>query len=465
MTATSFVNTGLDAARYSTSSQLPTSAPNGALAVTLNTGYLYEFNANTPGWQLIGSGAAGVTSVNGLTGAVIVTAGTAIGVAVSGQDVVVTNDGVTSLNSLSGALSLIAGTGITVTPSGSNITLASTGGSFTPVTITGATGTVNIDWSAGNNWIIDLSGNIIITCSNMQAGQSILLRLYQDATGNRTITWPSNVFWANDTQLITSGPLRLDEVVLDYDGTNFNATYAANFPTSHTLTNVDSLQFVSASNQSVNFGNVYSFDKTSAFSFGCWIYLTTNTSNPTICGKIDTSIENGYAWGIYQDKLYVQMQGSSGGSIFVQGTTTLATSTWYFVVWTNTGSGLATGQQFYINGVADTMNVITNTLTQTLVNTSAFYLGFSYSNGYLNGYMDEVYVDSGTAVSSTTIVQRYNSGTPLNPTSISPSPTNWYRMGDSPDSATASGGIADRIGSINGTGSNMTSANIVAMVP
>src|ERR1700678_3772508 len=36
--------------------------------------------------------------------------------------------GVSSLNSLSGALSLVAGSGITITPSGSMITIASSGG-------------------------------------------------------------------------------------------------------------------------------------------------------------------------------------------------------------------------------------------------------------------------------------------------------------------------------------------------
>lgn len=40
--------------------------------------------------------------------------------------------GVTSLNSLTGALNLVAGSNITITPSGSNITIASTGGSGSP---------------------------------------------------------------------------------------------------------------------------------------------------------------------------------------------------------------------------------------------------------------------------------------------------------------------------------------------
>ena len=44
--------------------------------------------------------------------------------------------GVTSLNGLTGALTLVAGTGITITPSGSNITIASTGsGTVTSVAL------------------------------------------------------------------------------------------------------------------------------------------------------------------------------------------------------------------------------------------------------------------------------------------------------------------------------------------
>jgi hypothetical protein len=42
--------------------------------------------------------------------------------------------GVTSLNSLTGALNIVAGTNVTVTPSGSNITISSTGGGSGTVT-------------------------------------------------------------------------------------------------------------------------------------------------------------------------------------------------------------------------------------------------------------------------------------------------------------------------------------------
>lgn len=49
--------------------------------------------------------------------------------------------GVSSLNSLTGALSIVAGTNITVTPSGSNITISSSGGGSSAPTVNAQTGT------------------------------------------------------------------------------------------------------------------------------------------------------------------------------------------------------------------------------------------------------------------------------------------------------------------------------------
>lgn len=65
---------------------------NGDVRVTLDTGYIWEWNGSS--WQLSLNPGAGVTSLNGLTG----------------------------------SLTLVAGTGISITPSGSNITITNTGG-------------------------------------------------------------------------------------------------------------------------------------------------------------------------------------------------------------------------------------------------------------------------------------------------------------------------------------------------
>lgn len=50
-------NSGTTVALYPDSSQLPSMAINGSLAIALDTGTLYEYNANTPAWQTIGPGA------------------------------------------------------------------------------------------------------------------------------------------------------------------------------------------------------------------------------------------------------------------------------------------------------------------------------------------------------------------------------------------------------------------------
>jgi len=121
-------------------------------------------------------GAAGVSSLNFLTGVLSLTStGSTVTITPSGSHVdleVSSTSGVTSLNALTGVLSVVAGSGITVTPSGSTITVAATGGgapsfaSLTSATNTTAamvcgtgcsmtesgTGTINASTLLGNTW-------------------------------------------------------------------------------------------------------------------------------------------------------------------------------------------------------------------------------------------------------------------------------------------------------------------------
>jgi hypothetical protein len=112
-----------------------TAAPTDWLMFTPTGGPTYKCT--------VASIAGGVTSVNGYTGAVTISAGTGIGVSGSSGTITVSNSGVTSLNSLTGGLNIVAGSNITVTPSGSNITIAATGGGGGggPYTINNQTGT------------------------------------------------------------------------------------------------------------------------------------------------------------------------------------------------------------------------------------------------------------------------------------------------------------------------------------
>jgi hypothetical protein len=56
--------------------------------------------------------------------------------------------------------------------------------------------TITIDWSAGNQFRVTLGGNRTIAFVNLQTGQLIRVRLQQDATGSRTVTWPAGISWA-----------------------------------------------------------------------------------------------------------------------------------------------------------------------------------------------------------------------------------------------------------------------------
>jgi hypothetical protein len=80
-----------------------------------------------------------------------------------------------------------------------------TGNSSTALTIDLANGTVQI---------ITLTGNCVYTFPTPVAGKSFTLVHLQDATGSRTVTWPSTVDWPSATApTLTATALRADKFV------------------------------------------------------------------------------------------------------------------------------------------------------------------------------------------------------------------------------------------------------------
>jgi hypothetical protein len=80
--------------------------------------------------------------------------------------------------------------------------------------------TIAIDWSDADTQAVTLGGNRTLTFSNGQKGGKYTLILRQDATGSRTVTWPSSVHWAG-----ASGPtLTTTAGKADYIGFIFNGT-------------------------------------------------------------------------------------------------------------------------------------------------------------------------------------------------------------------------------------------------
>ena len=68
---------------------------------------------------------------------------------------------------------------------------------FASSTTSGAT--VTIDWNNGNNQGFLLDANTTFTFTGGRIGGKYLLKLRQDATGSRTVTWPTSVIWSGGT--------------------------------------------------------------------------------------------------------------------------------------------------------------------------------------------------------------------------------------------------------------------------
>lgn len=96
--------------------------------------------------------------------------------------------GVASLNSLTGALNVVAGSGITVTPSGSNITIAATGG--------GGGGTTFADNVFAVQNASDATKQLEFSLGGMTSGQVLTMVSSQSASANLTVP---NITSAGDT--------------------------------------------------------------------------------------------------------------------------------------------------------------------------------------------------------------------------------------------------------------------------
>ena len=84
-------------------------------------------------------------------------------------------------------------------------------------TLTSATN-VTVDFARGYNFKIILGHNVTFTFTNPRDGERYLFHIKQDATGGRTLTWPSEVIWpSGNAPVITTSGLARDVVTIFYD--------------------------------------------------------------------------------------------------------------------------------------------------------------------------------------------------------------------------------------------------------
>lgn len=81
-------------------------------------------------------------------------------------------------------------------------------------------GTVTLDASQGNKFLLLIGGDRSLTINNITDGQELEIWIKQDSTGGRTIEWPDNVTWESGSSGdLSPGASAIDRFQLTYNET------------------------------------------------------------------------------------------------------------------------------------------------------------------------------------------------------------------------------------------------------
>jgi hypothetical protein len=119
---------------------------------------------------------------------------------------------------------------ISITPNGTGKTVISAMnyGEGAIYSIGTTSGTITPNATNGNVQTITLNGNLTLNAfASPVAGQSITLKIVQDATGSRTLT--STMKWAGGIKTLSTAANSIDIASIYYDGTNYFASLAKGF--------------------------------------------------------------------------------------------------------------------------------------------------------------------------------------------------------------------------------------------
>lgn len=89
---------------------------------------------------------------------------------------------------------------------------------------------INIDWNSGNRQVMTMTDNCTVTFTDPLGACNLLIKLIQDATGSRTITFPAAVkFPAGVEPVLTTTANAEDIVSFYFDGTTYYGIPSYNF--------------------------------------------------------------------------------------------------------------------------------------------------------------------------------------------------------------------------------------------
>ncbi len=140
-------------------------------------------------------------------------------------------------------------------------------------------------------------------------------------------------------------------------------------------------------------GDVGSFERTDAFSYGAWIKPKGNPSGAIIARMDDGNAHRGYDIYVTGGGLSMHIINSwPGNALKVTTRTKLKPNEWQHVFATYDGSGKAAGVKLYINGKEEPWNIEQNGLTETIRTNTPFQIGKRSSGSPFNGIVDDVRV-------------------------------------------------------------------------
>lgn len=219
-----------------------------------------------------------------------------------------------------------------------------------------------------------------------------------------------------------------------------------------------------AVNDYVSFGDNFTFEHSQAFSISLWVKPNNVAAQRCLISKVSADA-NVYGYSLQHTNtgaLYLQLRATGALLSPYTFTSTLTAGVWQHVVLTYTGASNINGARAYLNGsVGDTP--ASGALSGTWANTNSYITGARGTAGF--PYSGNITQQSiwNKALSAAEVTELYNTGQPsdLNNHSAAANLLSWWKMGTGDTYPT----LLDSKGSVNGTMTNQTSADIEEDVP
>jgi hypothetical protein len=143
----------------------------------------------------------------------------------------------------------------------------------------------------------------------------------------------------------------------------------------------------------VTAGSPVSFERTNAFSYGCWVKQSGKGTGALLAKMDDAAVLRGFDLLVGDGKLFLHLIHSwPGNALRVSTKEALPKDTWTHVFATYDGSSKASGVKLYVNGNEAPLEVTNDNLDDTIVNETTFNLGKRSASHPLKGAIDDVRV-------------------------------------------------------------------------